>query len=324
MFNIGIIGPGRVAERHANALKIIPDAQLWSVAGRTQESAQKFVNEHNPAAKIYDNYKHMLNDPDLHAVIITTPDNLHADQIIECSKSGKAILVEKPVCTSIESAQQILNQLTATPVILSVAYHLRWHRGLRHIAMKAKNNELGKINKIKLRWGVNFIDHAKWRLDPVYGKWCCLSALGTHLIDVVRWILLPACGEVISSRIHSEYLPNTNVDAANSIRMQFASGAIAEIDCSLICDEPFSLIIETDKMNVHGDNLAGEIHERKLFVGNEQFIFEETNLYVEQLKAFIDAVRHDNSPEVSLAEGLRNVEILNGTCHERENYISYS
>lgn len=310
MLNIGIIGPGRAGEIHANALKSIPDAQLWSVAGRTLDSAKTFAEKHQTKVKIYVDFHEMLDDPDLHAVIIATPDNLHAEQIIASAIAGKAILVEKPVSSSIESGEAILATLSKHPAYLTVGYHLRWHPGFRYIAKKSHNNELGEIHHIQLRWGVNFIGRAKWRLDPKYGRWCCLSALGAHLIDLVRWVLVPACGAVIKQTSKIQYLADTTVDEAASISMQFESGTTADIVCSSVTDEPLSLKIQASKANVNGDNLVGSTDQRKLTINNEGFTFNETNPYVEQLNAFVYSVLNNTLPEVSLEEGLKSVAQL--------------
>jgi UDP-N-acetyl-2-amino-2-deoxyglucuronate dehydrogenase len=310
MLNIGIIGPGRVAERHAIALQMIPNAQLWAIAGRTLESAKLFAENHNPKAKIFDDIEEMLEDPNLHAVIIATPDNLHAEHIILCAKAGKDILVEKPVCTSMESGQEILSTIARYPVMLSVAYHLRWHQGFRFLAKKARNGELGEIQHLQFRWGVDFIDHAKWRLDPVYGRWCCLSALGTHLIDLTRWMLLPTCGEVLKQNSQVKFYGNTAVDEAASIFWEFESGAKAEIFFSLAENEPLSLKINGNKGSVNGDNLAGPTNQRKLTINNENFIFTDTNLYFEQLKGFVDLILNNTKAEVALDEALKNVAHL--------------
>ena len=310
MLSIGIIGPGRVGERHANALKNMSNAQLWSVAGRTLESAKAFADKYQPTAKVFNDLHLILNDPNLDAVIIATPDNLHADQIMRTAIMKKAILVEKPVCTSIESGKMIQDIFESHPSCLTVGYHLRWHTGLRFVALKARDNEFCNIHRIQLRWGVNFIDHAKWRLDPKLGRWCCLSAIGTHLIDIARWMLIPTCGEVMKITSRVEYLNNTTVDTSATISMHFESGAVADIFCSLIIDEPFSLEIYASKGNVRGDNLAGSIEERSLIVNNEAFIFEESNLYVSQLNALVTSIINNTPAEVSLDEGLKNVAHL--------------
>ncbi len=120
MLNIGIIGIGRAGEIHANALKAISNAQLWSVCGRTLDSTEAFSKKYQANAKVYIDLHEMLDDPDLHAVIIATPDNLHAEQIILSAIASKTILVEKPVCTSIESGERLLATLAKYPVHLTV------------------------------------------------------------------------------------------------------------------------------------------------------------------------------------------------------------
>ena len=312
MLNIGIIGPGRVAERHANALQKISNAQLYSICGRSLDDVKIFANKYKPNAQVYNStdLDQMLSDPNLHAVIIATPDNFHAEQIILSCKAKKAVLVEKPVCTSIESSENILRAIDKHPITLAVGYHLRWHPGLRCVAMKSRNNELGEISCIQFRWGVNFIEHAKWRLNSTLGKWCCLSVLGTHLIDLARWMLLPICGEVVNTKSQIEYLDGTTIDKAVLISMQFESGARAEIFCSLVVDEPLSLKLHTNKLDVYGDHLAGPIEQRKLMIGNEPFQFLETDSYFLQLNAFISSIIDKTPAEVSLEEGLKNVAHL--------------
>ncbi|MBS0358007.1 MAG: Gfo/Idh/MocA family oxidoreductase [Proteobacteria bacterium] len=312
MLNIGIIGPGRVAERHAVALKETTGAQLWSVCSYDLNKAQAFATKHNALATLnaFDDVSKMLDDPKLDAVIIATPDKLHVTHILLALKAGKSILVEKPVCTSLDACEKILTAYQQSQITLAVGYHLRWHQGLRRITQKAHKNELGNLHHIKLHWGVNFIEHAKWRVDPELGEWVCLSILGTHLIDIARWIMIPLCGEVSEIKSFIKTADNGYSDGTVSIIMSFKSGATAEIFCSVLFDLPFNLEIYAEKNNVVGMDLTGQAENRKITVGNDPLIFETSNPYVSQLNNFIEAIIEKRQPEVSLEEGLENVRNL--------------
>lgn len=141
--------------------------------------------------------KSMLGDQLLDAVIITTPDKQHAKNILSAMAFNKSILVEKPLCTDLREGEAILNSSRESSRNIAVGYHLRWHDGLRKLAQACHCQTFGEIQQLKLSWGVSFFGLHKWRTNPTQSRWLCLTVLGTHLINIARWFLLPLCGEVI-------------------------------------------------------------------------------------------------------------------------------
>lgn len=312
MLNIGIIGPGRVAERHANALKEVSEAKLWSVCGSTIDKAQEFATKHQGflLAQTFDDISKMLADPNLDAVIIATPDRLHVEHMIAAMKARKAILIEKPVCVSTKEIKEIVSVYHQYNNIIAVGYYLRWHQGLRALVEKMHHNALGNIHHLRLHWAVDFIDHAKWRISSEYSAWCCLSVLGTHLIDFVRWAMIPICGEIREIKSIVKNLETSQSDGAVLILMHFESGATVEIFCSVLFDSPLTLEVYAEKKNALGYDLAGRHESRKITIDAEPVYFENLNPYVSQLKDFVRAVSEKGKPEVSLEEGLENVKNL--------------
>lgn len=310
--NIGIIGPGRVAERHANALNEIETGQLWSVGSHRIDSAKEFALKFNALAEknSFDNLSNMLNDPELDAVIISTPDKLHTEHILLATKAHKAILVEKPLCTSIEEGQRILETCQSSHSLAAVAYHLRWHRGLRTIAQKAHHHEFGEIRHLSLHWAVNFHEHGKWRNNPKLSRWFCLSVLGTHLVDILRWIMVPLCGEVIELKSIVNNMTHSDFDKSALFIFKFESGSTAEIYCSVEYDLPFRLVLQGSKQNVWGDDLTGEHKNRRIIIENEMVDVNYTNPYVDQLEHFVNYFHGEMEPEVNLVEALKNVAHL--------------
>ncbi len=310
--NIGIIGPGRVGQRHASALAEINSAQLWSVGGRSIESAALFAMTHKASSTRngYDDLSLMLEDPELDAVIIATPDKLHTEHILLAAKTHKAILVEKPLCTSIKEGQKILEACLSLNLVAAVAYHLRWHKGLRTVAQKAHHHEFGEIRHLSLNWAVNFHEHGKWRSDSKLSRWFCLSVLGTHLVDILRWIMVPLCGEVIELKSIINKISPSDFDKTALLVFKFESGATAEIYCSVEYDLPFRLALQGSKKNVWGDDLAGEHKNRRIIIENEMLDINYTNPYVDQLAHFVNYFHGEVEPEVSLVEALKNVAHL--------------
>jgi predicted dehydrogenase len=114
----------------------------------------------------HDSFQNMMTDPDLHAVIIATPDKYHISYATEALFSGKHVFIEKPLCTTIEEGRQLLDQATKTNCVVAVGYHLRWHPGLRLLAEKVHSDGFGKIHHISINWAHTFIKEASWRNSP--------------------------------------------------------------------------------------------------------------------------------------------------------------
>lgn len=251
----------------------------------------------------------MLADPQLHAVIITMPDKLHTEHCLLALQAGKAILVEKPLCTSVDSGLEILNLMQRKNISLAVAYHLRWHDGLRKLAYRLHANECGTIQHMRLHWAVNFAHCSKWRVNKELSEWLCMTVLGTHLIDIIRWMLVPICGEIKSVKSFvktAEHYPEFE-EAVLGI-LQFESGTTVEMFCSLGFDSPFRLEIYGSKNTIIGTDLTGK--QRKIVMGNHELDFEINIPYINQLEDFIQTVRFEKKPEVSLEEGLKNIETI--------------
>ena len=101
--NIGILGTGGIAnDQHAPTLSSLENAQFWSVLSRDIERAEAFAERHRAVAArpAFTDLDEMLADPDLDAIIIATPDRLHADQTIAAARAGKHVITEKPMATS--------------------------------------------------------------------------------------------------------------------------------------------------------------------------------------------------------------------------------
>lgn|SRR3990167_2880776 len=314
-FNVGIIGPGRVAHRFAAAACNLKEIKLHSVFSRSISSARKFSEQyqkHNHVLtheKIHD----FLSDPDLHAVIISTPDVYHAEYAIMAEKYGKHLLIEKPICTEISEANALIDILDSSNITCSIGYHLRWHDGLRKLAHYLHYDFTGEIYHMDIHWGYEFINEAKWRKSLSTAKWWSLTTLGTHLVDIVRWYFLPLCGEVDESKVIMTNQRYHETDETSLISMRFQSGITASIYSSILFHSPLSLKIYTSAGVISGDDLAGFFNTRNIFINGEKLVFEcKDDLYEKELIDLYMSVNQGRHPEVTAQEGLKNIKCLIG------------
>lgn len=313
-FNFAIIGTGNIVnDELAPALKQVKEAQLWSVLSRDKDKAQAFAKRHEAASPqpAHTEMKSLLSDPQLDAVIIATPDKLHARQTITAAKAGKHVLTEKPMATDLESAKAMVAACRAAKVKLGVAYHLRWHAAHRHIFEASQSNEFGTLRHMRVQYTWPAPDANNWRASTEVGKWWSLAGTGTHCLDLIRWMMVPSCGEIESLKgIISKKAYDGPHDETAVVVIRFESGATAEFCSSVLIDAPSRLEIYgsngyavcEDTLGRHGKGTAST-HKGAL-------PYTPVNPYAAEIQDFVDAIRQQRSPEVDGNEGLHNINWL--------------
>jgi len=312
--NFAIIGPGRIARNQlVPALEQVDGARLWSVLSRDYNRAVEFAEAHSArsSAPAYTELKNLVSDPELDAVIIATPDKLHAQETITCAQAGKHILVEKPMATNVEDAKAMVEACEDAGVRLGVAYHLHWHNGHRQLVERIRTGTLGVLRHMRVQWTFKSEDAGNWRAFPEVGRWWGIAAVGTHCLDFIRWIMVPSCGEVesIQSMISNKVWGSPHDETA-ILSMRFESGATAEFCSSVLIEAPLraevygadGYAICDGTLGPHG---AGTIH-----INGDEMTFKPENPYVGEIRDFVRAIEEGRAPEVDGKEGARNVELL--------------
>ncbi len=311
---LALLGTGRIADKQlAPAIVQAKGVQLWSVLSREAERADGFASRYGAASSTpaYTDPGELLRDPELDGVVIATPDKLHAGQAIAAARAGKHVLVEKPMATSVAEAEEMGRECDEAGVRLGVAYHLRWHAGHRLIANGVRNGEFGDLRHMRVQWTWPAPDDTNWRAHPDVGRWWSLAGVGTHCVDLVRWLMVPSCGEIDTVRsVISRSVWQGPHDETAVVALRLESGATAEWCSSVVFDSPTSLEIYgsrgyalcTDTLGSHG---AGEI---RTSLGELRYL--PANPYIGEIEDFAAAIRDGRQPEVDGREGLRNVELL--------------
>lgn len=321
---VGLIGPGSIAdERLIPALSTIEGAVFWSVLGRDQQKAKKFAEKHGAKAPqaAFSDLEAFLADSELNAVLIASPDKLHAEQAIACAKAGKHVFVEKPLATSAKDARAIVEACASAKVKLTVGYHLRYHAGhLKVLALlgDAATCPIGVIRHINVSWTLQS-KVADWRADDKLGQWWSLAALGTHSLDLVTWLLKGAAG-TSETRSHQKIRETSCVvsspvfgsahDETSLVGLVFESGVTAQILSSVIMRAPRVVEIFGSKGAIRCVETLGPRGTGTITVNGEELKFVPVDPYAGELKDFVVSVLSNQEPSVTGAEGAANVELL--------------
>ncbi|WP_025772242.1 Gfo/Idh/MocA family protein [Thioalkalivibrio sp. HK1] len=310
---IAMIATGRIADRSlAPAIAGSSEVELWSVFSRDLGRARDFAQRHRAAAPdpAFDDLAALLADPDLDAVLIASPDGLHAGQCLEAAKAGKHVLCEKPMATTSADAEKMNAACREAGVKLGIAYHLRWHRGHRILHHKVQAGEFGTLRHLRVQWPI-LADPSNWRARPEVGQWWGLAAVGTHCIDQIRWMMRPSCGEIlrqgaqITRRVHRG--PH---DETALIHFEFESGATAELCTSVLFDAPRRMEIYGSDGYAICENTLGMQGTGSICTHEGDLPFSIVDPYAEEIEDFSASIREDRNPEVDGEEGLRNIELI--------------
>ncbi|GIX05941.1 MAG: oxidoreductase [Candidatus Poribacteria bacterium] len=228
----GIVGCGVVAPTHAVALDGIVEAKLIAVADASRNRAETFAKEFR-VPRVYNDYRELLQDPEIDAVTICTPHHLHAPIAIAAAQHGKHVLVEKPMATSLEDADRMIAACERAGVRLGVVFQHRFDPAVRYVKRLVEEGDLGRIAlaSVYVKWfrTQDYYDPDSWR-----GKWAtagggALINQAIHAIDVLLWIMgdVERLSGYYDALVHAIEVEDTAVAS-----LRFVSGALGVVEAS--------------------------------------------------------------------------------------------
>src|SRR5690348_12979820 len=186
----GVIGIGKVADiAIAPAIGTDDQSTLAAVCSRSLDRAKAFAAKHNAAAG-YDDYTTMLDDPAVDVVYIATPNGLHAEQALAALKSGKHVLVDKPLALDLGDARAIVDVATDAGVRLGVGFHLRYKATTRAARDAIAAGRLGEMFYAEMACGAGkgLFPYDTWRADAALSGGGTLLHQGVHAVDLVAYL----------------------------------------------------------------------------------------------------------------------------------------
>jgi len=240
----GIIGAGTIGAFHAQAIERVDGAVLTAVFDSVDERARAFAASHGIAA--YANLDDFLANAPIDAVTVATPTGLHASVAIPAARAGKHVLCEKPLDTTAEKAQSIVDACREAGVILSPVFQSRFGEGALALKRAIDAGRFGRLlfvsGRIKWMRSQAYYDSGAWRGTWELDGGGCLMNQSIHAIDLLLHFG-GAPAEVFgftATRTHERLEVEDNACAV----IRYASGALGVIESSTSCAPGFSQQIE--------------------------------------------------------------------------------
>lgn len=246
-----IIGPGKVAHTHAQALAALPQSRFVAVCGRNADRTKNFADQYGVRA--YTNLDDLVRDGDVQAVIVCTPHPHHAAAAVTAAQAGVHVLVEKPLAITVRECDRMIAAAHKSGVKLGVISQRRLYPPVQRMKQAI---EAGKIGQPAL----GTVTVLGWRsaeyytMDPWRGSWAgegggVLVNQAVHQLDLFQWLMGPIA-EVFGYWASLNH-PTIEVDDTAVAVVRFRSGALGNIVVSNSQNPGLY-----GKIHIHGSNGA--------------------------------------------------------------------
>jgi len=192
----GIIGCGAVTEvKSGPGFQKAKNSELVAVMRRNSKLVENYAKYHH-VPKWYDDADMLINDPEINAVYIATPPSSHMEYTLKVARADKPVYVEKPMARSYNECQKMIDACEKAAVPLFVAYY---RRALpRFLKLKAiiERGDIGEIRAVNVRFyqkpsKADQSGEYHWRVDPEIAGCGYFCDLGSHMIDLLQYLLGP-------------------------------------------------------------------------------------------------------------------------------------
>lgn len=188
----GILGCGDVTEiKSGPALQKAAGSRIVAVMRRQGSLAADFARRHG-VPRWYDQADALINDPEVDAVYIATPPDAHASLALQVAAAGKPAYVEKPMARHAPECDRMVDAFARSGQKLFVAYYRRCLPRFRLVKEFLEQGRLGHLSSVNHRLSApNHRDADGWRLDATRSGGGLFLDLGSHLLDVLDFLLGP-------------------------------------------------------------------------------------------------------------------------------------
>lgn len=316
---IGMIGCGKIAERHILAYKKMDGIKVM-VADIDRDRARALSESLDVVWA--DEVDHIFNSPDIDAVDVCVPTIYHKEYLIRALKTGKHAFCEKPLCLNLKEALEIKEWAEKSGKVVMVGYLYRFHPAFQFAKEVLDEGIIGKPRFSIFRLGGRG-SHMPWKHKKSEGGGAVLEMM-VHKLDLIIWYFnnveearfLEKDTVVKKREINGRIY---DVDAEDLILLELeADGA------KIICESDLLTPSYMNYVEIHGDNgsiFTSILHFMPTIVfcreargvfntGNNLYNFPMENLFDRELGHFVDCIRNKKEPLNSIEDSIKVFKIL--------------
>ena len=306
---VASIGIGWWSDVLADAAQRSGKLKIVSCYTRSAEKRQAFAAKYGcrPAPS----FEAVLADPQIEAIINTTPNNAHRATCLSAAAAGKHIFLDKPIANTLADGRIITAACRQAGVVLGLGYQRRRESQFRWIKQQIDAGLFGRLVNAEAnisRDRLGKIDPSSWRYRADGMPGGVMLQIGIHYTDVLEYLLGPI--KAVRGQLTRLVLPGDNPDVA-SLLLQHESGALSTLNASYASASEYYL------MNIYGKDATAyyDLHNGlRLSKRGEReparVPSADTDTLVEQLEEFAAAIRGDGQVEVGGEYATRSLAVV--------------
>jgi len=313
---VGVLGVGEMGKRHAeNLRRLVPQATLVAIADASQERARQVATELEIDSS-YGSLEAMLENKQVEAVLIATPDKFHAQAIQIAARAGKDVLCEKPLALNLADAHAALEAVSKAGTRLQIGFMRRYDPAY---AAAMKRIEAGEIGT-----PVIFKSVGRDKDEPPISAYqSMLNGMvfynnTIHDFDLARWLMRDEVTNVhafTTTSIRPEVAKYDDV-VASVVNLRYKQGAIGNVESYV--QAVYGYDVRTEIVGSKGSIFVGSIEKHSaIFMtarGGEQtladhFLTRFADAYLEEVRDFAKNILDGRAPRVSGEDGLKALAI---------------
>jgi predicted dehydrogenase len=320
----GVLGCGRVADRRiAPAISAADNAQLAAFCSRSLDRATEYMERHQ-AELAFDELGEMLDERQVDAVYVATPNAFHAEHVLACLEAGKHVLVDKPMATNSEDAGRMVDAAKRARRSLSVMFQMRHHPANQQLKEMIEEGSLGTLSLLRAHVGFWFPPAEGWRQDAELSGGGPVMDLAPHAIDLLRFL----AGDVVEVQATTANVQfRYHVEDLGLATLRFASGPVGRLDVSY-CSHDYG-----GRVEAFGSEATALVDGSLQQIGNYRVWYRRgktdqaaqivegqfADCYVAAIEEFSDAVLQQRQPAITAADGLATVEVIEAIYESAES-----
>ncbi len=311
--NIGIIGAGRIGKVHMQSITYnVPKARVLGITDVFKDGLQELADKYG-IPKVYADYKEMLADSEIDAVLVCSSTDTHADISIEAAEAGKHVFCEKPVDLTPEKVQAVIDAVAKAGVKLQVGFNRRFDHNFAHVRSLINEGKVGNLELIKI---------TSRDPEPPPAEYAAVSGgmfldMTIHDFDMARFLAGSDVTEVYASAaclVDPAIGEAGDIDTA-IINLKFENGALGVIDNSRRAAYGYDQRIEVfgslgaamaandTPTNVTVMNSDGVTTDKPLYFFLERYM----QSFRDEMIQFVDAVLEDKPTPTTGNDGLNSI-----------------
>ncbi|WP_026568391.1 Gfo/Idh/MocA family protein [Bacillus sp. UNC41MFS5] len=343
LLQVCVIGTGSISDMHLASYANNQNAVLYGVYDYSKERAEETAKKYGIGI-VYDSLEEVYHDPHIDAVSICTWNNSHAEISINALKSGKHVLVEKPLSVTVEEALKVEEAARKYNKTLQVGFVRRFATNTRVLKSFIDQGKLGEIYYAKATCLRRLGNPGGWFADKERSGGGPLLDLGVHIIDICWYLMgrpkvksisgntyrqLGNRGNVENLRFYKaadyDKGKNTVEDLANAL-ITFENGA------SLFVDVSYTLHAQKDEIQVKlfGTKGGAELEPELVLISEENntivnihpqidhLTFDFSNAFQNEIDSFVTCCLFDTKPVAPVEDGVEIMKILAGIYEASE------